>query len=104
MEHSALSLRKNSPQRGEKVGDVDTSAGNAGVRPAGSRAASPASPVPDVTMQQVIDAGLNAFALQLFAESVAGKKDSHTFEPFSFRFRGIRITLAPDGEVDTAHH
>ena len=54
-------------------------------------------------MQQIIDAGLNAFALQLFAESVAGKTDAKTFKPFSFIFRGIKITLEPNGEVDTSH-
>ena len=61
-------------------------------------------PVPEVTMQQIIDAGLNAFGLQLFAESVAGKNNAKTFDPFSFKFRGIKITLEPDGEVDTRHH
>ena len=61
-------------------------------------------PIPNVTMQQIIDAGLNAFALQLFVESVAGHRDAKTFSPFSFRFRGITITLQPDGEVDTRHH
>lgn len=61
-------------------------------------------PVPVVTMQQIIDAGLNAFGLQLFAESVAGKDDAKTFTPFSFVFRGVKITLEPHGEVDTRHH
>jgi len=43
MERSVLnSPRVPDPER-EKVGDVDTSAGNAGVRPAGSRAAPPTS-------------------------------------------------------------
>jgi hypothetical protein len=88
----------------ERAGSVDTSAGNAGARPADSKAALPASDIPDVTMQQLINAGLNAFGLQLFAESVAGAAGSHTFRPFTFRFRNIRITLAPDGEVDTSHH
>ena len=60
--------------------------------------------IPEVTMQQLIDAGFNAFGLQLFAESVAGKTDAKTFEPFTFKFRNIKVTLAPDGEVDTSHH
>lgn len=60
--------------------------------------------VPEVSMQQIIDAGLNAFGLQLFAESVAGKTDATTFEPFSFKFRNITITLEPAGVVDTSHH
>lgn len=59
---------------------------------------------PEVTMQQLIDAGLNAFALQLFVESIADKKDAATFFPFSFNFRRIKITLEPCGEIDTSHH
>jgi hypothetical protein len=61
-------------------------------------------PIPVVSMQQILDAGLNAFDLQLFAESVAGKTGATTFEPFSFKFRNIKITLEPDGEVDTRHN
>jgi hypothetical protein len=57
-----------------------------------------------VTMQDLIDAGLNAFGLQLFAESVAGKTDAKTFTPFAFIFRNIKVTLEPIGEVDTTHH
>jgi hypothetical protein len=60
--------------------------------------------IPEVTMQMLLDANLNAFGLQLFAESVAGKTDAKTFTPFSFIFRNIKITLEPHGEVDTAHH
>ena len=57
----------------------------------------------EVTMQQIIDVGLNAFGLQLFVESVAGKSDAKTFNPFSFKYKGVRVTLQPDGEVDTRH-
>jgi hypothetical protein len=60
--------------------------------------------LPELGMQQIIDVGLNAFALQLFAESVAGKSDAKTFTPFSFVYRGIKITLEPHGQVDTRHH
>lgn len=60
--------------------------------------------IPTITMQQLIDAGFNAFGLQLFAESVAGKTDAKTFTPFAFKFRNIKVTLEPDGEVDTSHH
>ena len=60
--------------------------------------------IPTVEMQHLVDSGLNAFALQLFAESVANKKDAKTFRPFSFKFRNIRITLEPAGEIDTRHH
>ncbi len=44
--------------------------------------------IPEVSMQQLIDAGLNAFGLQLFVESI----------------RGINITMQPDGPIDTTHH
>lgn len=60
--------------------------------------------IPVVSMQNLIDIGFNAFGLQLFAESVAGQTDAKTFEPFSFIFRNIKITLEPHGEVDTSHH
>jgi hypothetical protein len=59
---------------------------------------------PEVTMQQLFDAGLNAFGLQLFIESIADKKDAKDFRPITFRFRGIKITFEPDGEIDTRHH
>jgi len=57
-------------------------------------------------MQQLIDAGMNAFGLQLFVESIANKKDAESFGPLSFVYRGIRVTLEPEpGEViDTRHH
>jgi hypothetical protein len=61
---------------------------------------------PTVSMQQLIDAGMNAFGLQLFVESIANKKDAESFRPLSFVYRGIRVTLEPEpGEViDTRHH
>ncbi len=62
------------------------------------------TPIPEVPMQHLIDAGLNAFGLQLFIESIAGMKDAQTFKPITFKFRGIRITMQPDGEIDTRHH
>jgi len=52
----------------------------------------------EVTTQMLIDAGLNAFGLQLFAESIAGKKDVKTFSPLSFRYRGVKMTIEPDPE------
>jgi len=57
-------------------------------------------------MQQLVDAGLNAFGLQLFIESIADKKDSDAFRPFSFLFRGIKITMepVPGVAIDTSHH
>ena len=60
--------------------------------------------IPEVTMQQLIDAGFNAFGLQLFAESIAHTAGTDTFQPFTFIFRNIRITLEANGKVDTTHH
>ncbi len=54
-------------------------------------------------MQMLIDAGFNGFGLQLFAESVAVRAGVDTFNPFTFKFRNIKITLEPDGPVDTSH-
>ena len=63
-----------------------------------------AAEIPEVSMQQLIDAGLNAFGLQLFVESIGDKKDAKEFKPITFKFRGIKITFEPDGEIDTRHH
>lgn len=46
-------------------------------------------------MQQLVDAGLNAWGLQLFVESVADKKDAKEFRPITFIYKGIRVTLEP---------
>ncbi len=51
--------------------------------------------IPVISGQQLIDAGLNVFGLQLFLESVASKKDADTFEPLSFIYRKIKITIEP---------
>lgn len=59
--------------------------------------------IPEVTMQMLIDVGFNAFGLQLFAESVANTAGKQTFEPFTFKFRNIKITFETDGPVDTSH-
>lgn len=59
--------------------------------------------IPEVTRQQIAAAGLNVFGLDLFIESVAGKTDAKTFDPFSFKHRGIKITLEPCADVDTRH-
>lgn len=65
----------------------------------------PAKPIPVVTMQMLIDAGFNAFGLQLFVESIADKKDAVGFKPFTFSYKGILVTLAPDPEreIDGRH-
>jgi len=60
----------------------------------------------EVTMQMLIDAGFNAFGLQLFCESFADRAKSDFFAPFSFRFRGLKFTVerAEGEEIDTRHH
>ncbi len=65
--------------------------------------------VPKVTIQALLDAGFNAFGLQLFCESFAGKIDPDNPSaglPFSFSFRGLRFTVdrEPGEEIDTRHH
>lgn len=65
--------------------------------------------VPKVTMQMLLDAGFNAFGLQLFAESFANRiqpEDKWAGTPFSFSFRGLRFTVErePGEEIDTRHH
>lgn len=65
--------------------------------------------VPTVTMQMLLDAGFNAFGLQLFAESFAGKVNPENPDaglPFSFSFRGLRFTIErePGEEIDVRHH
>jgi len=65
--------------------------------------------VPKVEMQQLINAGFNAFGLQLFAESFADRihpEDKWAGLPFSFSFRGLRFTVdrEPGEEIDTRHH
>ena len=73
------------------------------------RAIEPDASVPRVGMQQLINAGFNAFGLQLFAESFADKvhpEEHWAGLPFSFSFRGLRfiVTREPGEEIDTRHH
>ena len=51
--------------------------------------------IPTIGTQQLLDAGLNGFGLQLFIESLTKKKDSATFEAFSFICENIKLTLEP---------
>ena len=62
--------------------------------------------VPKVTMQMLIDAGFNAFGLQLFCESFANRAGKDEFTPFTFSFRGLRFTVVrePGEEIDSTHH
>lgn len=62
-------------------------------------------PVPVVGMQELIDVGFNAFGLQLFVESVAAKRGADSFKPFTFSYKGILVTLAPNPEqpIDGRH-
>jgi hypothetical protein len=57
-------------------------------------------------MQQLIDAGFNAFGLQLFCESFADRAKGDQFRPFTFIFRGLKFTVeCVEGEqIDTRHH
>jgi hypothetical protein len=61
--------------------------------------------IPVVTMQQLVDAGLNAFGLQLFVESICDKKDAKDFRPVIFVYKGLRVTLQPEPgmEIDGRH-
>lgn len=63
-------------------------------------------PIAELEMQQLIDAGLNAFGLQLFIESIANKRDAKYFKAISFQFRGIKVTFEPQPgiPIDTSHH
>lgn len=47
---------------------------------------------PKVTMQHLLNVGLNAFAVKLLAEAVS--KHSVT-EPLSFQYQGVGITIEP---------
>ena len=47
---------------------------------------------PQVTMQQMIDAGINGFAVKLLGESI---KENNITETISFRFGNIGITIKP---------
>ena len=49
--------------------------------------------IPTVTMQHLINAGLNGFAFELVSESLAGKKLDKVLEPIRFEFRGVIYTL-----------
>jgi hypothetical protein len=64
------------------------------------------SEIAHVTMQQLIDAGFNAFGLQLFCESFADRAKGDQFRPFTFIFRGLKFTVeCVEGEqIDTRHH
>jgi len=58
----------------------------------------------DVGLAELCEVGLNGFGLQLFVESIANLQKGQVFKPMSFRFRGIKVTLEQDGELDLRHH
>lgn len=67
--------------------------------------------IPRVSMQQLIDAGLNGFGLQLFIESFAALRDKDPalfvmMGSFSLSFRGMVVTFSPDPDekLDGSHH
>ncbi len=51
--------------------------------------------VPIVSGQQLLDSGFNVFGLQLFLKSMEGFPDIKTFNPLSFVYQGVKITLEP---------
>lgn len=53
-------------------------------------------------MQQMIDSGVNAFAVQLVAENFALLREGGEAlaEPLRFSFRGVRFTIEEDPESD----
>lgn len=55
---------------------------------------------PKVTTQMLLDARINAFALQLLSKSLAGKKDIRTFKPLRFEYRGVIYTFEPAAESE----
>jgi hypothetical protein len=65
-----------------------------------------AGAVPKVGLQDLIDVGLNGFAFQLVAESLAARANPNDFgPPFRFSYKGIRITVEqePGEEIDGRH-
>ena len=65
-----------------------------------------AGAVPKVSLQMLIDVGLNGFAFQLVAESLADRADPNDFgPPFRFNYKGIQVTVerAPGEEIDGRH-
>jgi hypothetical protein len=64
------------------------------------------SEIAHVGIQQLIDAGFNAFGLQLFCESFADRAKAEQFRPFRFIFRGLKFTVerVEGEELDTRHH
>jgi len=57
--------------------------------------------VSSVSMQEMIDAGLNAFALTLLVESYASPNRPE-LPPLDFVFRGVRVRLEPFQEPSSA--
>ena len=47
---------------------------------------------PRVTMQQMIDVGINAFAVKLLSESI---KENNVTDTISFRYGNVGITIKP---------
>ena len=64
-----------------------------------------AGAVPKVSLQQLIDVGLNGFALQLVVESLVDKVGEKFDGPFQFNYKGLLLTLerAPNESIDGRH-
>jgi hypothetical protein len=57
--------------------------------------------VPNVTLQQMIDAGINGFAIKLLEESFKRFADFETAAPFTFDFNGVRFTIVAATNAET---
>jgi hypothetical protein len=65
-----------------------------------------AGAVPRLTLRMLLDAGLNGFAFQLVAESLAERSNPEDFgPPFRFNYKGLRFTVEhePGEEIDGRH-
>jgi hypothetical protein len=60
-------------------------------------------PGPDLHPSQLVNAGLNGFAVEMLVESVRQFRDFEKFGPFRFSMRGVSITVSYDPASDDAH-
>lgn len=60
--------------------------------------------VPEVSLQQLLDCGLNGFALQLLVESIVDVKKKAEFSRIEFSFRGVKFAFDWSEPFDGRHH
>lgn len=58
----------------------------------------------EISMQELVQMGLNAFALQLLVESLPNVEHGEAWHKLEFRFRGAEITIEFDDNLDRRHH